>query len=96
MAVGKEIMIRSLDDISEDLDDCGMVLMETEAQYLSECHLFGDAGPGQWLDVRHLKGCLNELQAEWRLAGGDVTQPPEHAIWDEAIEPEFDPNDIPF
>ncbi len=89
-------MTRSLDEIAEDLGDCGMVLGEVETQYLSECAMFGDAGPGQGLDVRRLKKAFRELEAEWRLAGGDVTQPPEHAVWDEAIEPEFDPNDIPF
>ena len=87
-------MTRSLDEIGEDIENCGMVLGETETQYLSECAMFGDAGPGQWLDVQALKKSFCELQAEWRLAGGDVTQPPEHAVWDEAIE--LDPDDIPF
>ena len=87
-------MTRTLDEIAEDLGDCGEYLGEIETQYRSECAMFGDAGPGQGLEVTRVKGCYGKLLAEWRLAGGDVTQPPEHAVWDEAIE--LDPDDIPF
>ena len=82
-------MTRSLADIEHDLAHGYEHQGETEAQYYSERSMFGDAGPGQWLDVCEGRVAMRELEAEWRLAGGDVVESPEWAVWieDEPADP---------
>lgn len=55
---------RSLLDYNEEN------LFERESQYLSECAMFGDAGPGQGLVVREMKAEIASVRR--RLASFKV------------------------
>ena len=59
-------------------------LGEHETQYLSECALFGDAGPGQALAVRQMKAELAQMRATFlRLTGRDLRACAKHCWGDE-------------
>jgi hypothetical protein len=59
-------------DMMSALDMYEEGLGETEAQYRSECAMFGDAGPGQGLDLRNGKAYLANVKRQLRRLGCNV------------------------
>ena len=50
-------------------------LGEREAQYKSECAMFGDAGPGQLHTIRAIKADLAQMRETYhRLTGRDLAR----------------------
>lgn len=49
--------------LRESIDQSYESLSEFEAQYHSECAMFGDAGPGQYLTIQRIKSDIRKEEA---------------------------------
>jgi hypothetical protein len=52
------------------LDENQENLAEREAQYASECAMFGDAGPGQGLTIRECRAEIAKVEARLKAIKG--------------------------
>jgi hypothetical protein len=59
----------SNEDGFSELDQMEEGIGEHEAQYASECALYGDAGPGQGLRLREMRATLAGVKRQLRRLG---------------------------